>query len=65
MVYDENNTIFNDALTEEGYSVKITAGGSWIITLNSSDIARNNRHLIVNTINGEPLPKKTPKVKSS
>ena len=47
---------FNDSIAAQGYSVKVTSGDGWDTTLSSQNIARNNSILVVNTLNGTPLP---------
>ena len=56
---------FNDDLADSGYTIRITAGDGWETTLKSYDIARNDGYLIVDKLNGEPLPIHTPKGKPS
>ena len=51
---------FNDSIAAQGYSVKVTSGDGWDTTLSSQNIARNNSILVVNTLNGTPLPLLTP-----
>ena len=47
---------FNDSIAAQGYSVKVSSGDGWDTTLSSQNIARNNSILVVNTLNGQPLP---------
>ena len=56
---------FNDSIAAQGYSVKIISGDGWDTTLSSQNIARNNSILVVNTLNGTPLPLLTPAGKRS
>ena len=56
---------FNDSIAAQGYSVKVTSGDGWDTTLSSQNIARNNSILVVNTLNGTPLPFLTPAGKRS
>ena len=56
---------FNDSIAAQGYSVKVTSGDGWDTTLSSQNIARNNSILVVNTLNGTPLPLLTPAGKRS
>jgi PKD repeat protein len=53
--------IFNDSLAESGYTIRLTAGDSWITEIDSMDVAYNEGYLIVNTIDGDVLPDYTPK----
>ena len=48
---------FNDSIAAQGYSVKVVSGDGLDTTLASNDIARNNSYLVVNTFNGQPLPR--------
>ena len=56
---------FNDSIAAQGYSVKIISDDGWDTTLSSQNIARNNSILVVNTLNGTPLPFLTPAGKRS
>jgi PKD repeat protein len=56
---------FNDSIAAQGYSVKVSSGDGWDTTLSSQNIARNNSILVVNTLNGQPLPLLTPAGKRS
>ncbi|MCQ1538122.1 hypothetical protein FTO68_03830 [Methanocalculus taiwanensis] len=47
---------FNDALAEQGYSIKVTAGDGYSINFQSAAVARNDNIIVANTLNGEPLP---------
>lgn len=51
---------FNDELANKGYTIDVIAGDGWKATLDSADIARDDGYIIANTLNGEPLPEKTP-----
>jgi PKD repeat protein len=59
------NDIFNDSLAESGYTIRLTAGDSWITEIDSMDVAYNEGYLIVNTIDGDALPDYTPKGRPS
>ncbi len=56
-----NDHVFNDSLSESGYTIRLTAGDNWITELDSNVVSYNEGYLIVNTIDGEILPEYTPK----
>ena len=56
---------FNDTLADKGYTVKITAGDGFIITLRSQKIAHEDGYLVTNTVDGEVLPARTPRDRPS
>ncbi len=62
---EDKDYTFNEDLANLGYEIKITAGDGWITNLSSKDIIENQGYLVVNKLNGEPLPKYTPKGKPS
>ena len=47
---------FDDELAAEGYSIKVSSKGGYNINFGSAEIARNSGYIVVNTLNGEPLP---------
>jgi hypothetical protein len=47
---------FNDTLAETGYLVVITYADRYLVTINSTDIIRNEDYIIANTLNGENIP---------
>ncbi len=47
---------FNNNLASEGYSIKVTAGDDYSVNFESASVARNNKIIVANTLNGEPLP---------
>jgi hypothetical protein len=47
---------FNDTLAEAGYWVVITYADRYLVTINSTDIIRNEDYIIANTLNGEHIP---------
>ncbi len=47
---------FNDALAEQGYSIKVIAGDDYSINFQSAAVARNDNIIVANKLNGEPLP---------
>jgi len=51
---------FNEELAKKGYSIKVIAGDGWSTTLDSAAIAHDDGYIVANTLNGEPLPMKTP-----
>ncbi|HHU77004.1 MAG TPA: hypothetical protein GXZ24_08970 [Firmicutes bacterium] len=51
---------FSDDLAAQGYSIKIIAGDGWDTSLESADIAHSDGYIVANTLNGKPLPEKTP-----
>ena len=61
----EGEYTFDDDLASRRYTIEITAGDGWETMLKSNDIAHDNGYIIVNKVNGEPLPKDTPKGKPS
>jgi len=57
--------VFNNSYAASGYTIRLTAGDSWVTDLSSTDIAYTDGYLIVNTIDGEALPEYTPKGRPS
>jgi parallel beta-helix repeat protein len=51
-----SNNAFNDALAESGYQVVITAGDGASVTIDSTNIIRNNNYIVANTLNEFPIP---------
>jgi hypothetical protein len=47
---------FNDELAEAGYWVVITNDDGVSVTINSTEIIRNENYIIANTLNGENIP---------
>jgi hypothetical protein len=64
-VESEGEYSFNDEKAQQGYTIKLTAGDGWVTNLKSYDVAHNNGYLVVHELNGEPLPKNTPRGKPS
>jgi PKD repeat protein len=56
---------FNDALAAQHYQVKVIGSDGWSAIFDSADIARSSDYLVANTLNGEPLPLRTPNDKPS
>jgi PKD repeat protein len=56
---------FNDTLSEKGYTVKITAGDGFVITLRSQKTAHEDGYLVTNSIDGNVLPARTPRNRPS
>ncbi len=53
---DHGSGAFNDALAEQGYSIKITSGDGYEINFQSASVARNDEIIVANTLNGTELP---------
>lgn len=51
---------FNDSLAAQHYQINVISSDGWKATLDSADIARSDGYIIANTLNGDPLPLKTP-----
>ncbi len=64
-VESDGSYTFNDDLAQRGYTIKLTAGDGWVTELKSYDIAYDSGYLVVDKLNGEPLPQYTPKGKPS
>jgi len=56
---------FNDKLADKGYTVKITAGDGFVITLRSQKTAHEDGYLVTNTVDGDVLPARTPRDRPS
>ena len=61
----EGEYTLNEELADRGYTVKLTAGDEWETYLKSHDVAHDNGYVVMNQLNGEPLPKYTPRGKPS
>jgi DMSO/TMAO reductase YedYZ molybdopterin-dependent catalytic subunit len=51
-----SNNAYNDALAESGYQVVITAEDGYSVTIDSTDLGRNNNYIIANSLNGATIP---------
>jgi PKD repeat protein len=60
-----SNYSFNDTLADKGYTVKITAGDGFVITLRSQKTAHEDGYLVTNTVDGNVLPARTPRDRPS
>jgi PKD repeat protein len=56
---------FNDTLADKGYTVKITAGDGFVITLRSQKTAHEDGYLVTNTVDGDVLTARTPRDRPS
>jgi PKD repeat protein len=60
-----SNYTLNNTLADKGYTVKITAGDGFVITLKSQKAAHEDGYLVTNTVNGDVLPARTPRDRPS
>lgn len=56
---------FDEDVADRGYTVRLTAADGWVVELDSKEIALDDGYLIVNCLDGEPLPKFSPSGKPS
>jgi DMSO/TMAO reductase YedYZ molybdopterin-dependent catalytic subunit len=52
-----SDNAFNEEMAAEGYQVVITAADGYTVTIDSTDIIRNNNYIVANTLNGATIPK--------
>ena len=56
---------FDEDLANRGYTVRLTAADGWVVELDSKEIALDDGYLLVDCLDGEPLPKFSPSGKPS
>ncbi len=63
--FDNETTSLNMSLVEKGYKIRLTAGDDFVVSFKAASIANDSGYLVTNTINGEPLPLRTPRDRPS